>query len=105
MDYNSIRIEFSKFNYYGKIFWGSFVFLIFISIFFILVIIPVWNNNKILRNEVAAIQKDIDILENKKKEYENKIEAINNDPFYVEFLLRTKLYYGRSGEFVSDFPD
>lgn len=85
---------------YGEnnLFWFVFFFLLLFIVS--LSIRPVSIKNQQLQEKVKKLQEEIRDLKQKNERYQKEIDAVQKDPVYIEFLLRTKLRYGREGEKV-----
>jgi cell division protein FtsB len=57
-----------------------------------------------MRGEIATMERDIVTLRTRTTELSRTVEALRNDPAYVEKLAREELGYVRPGETVLKFP-
>ncbi len=57
-----------------------------------------------MRGEIATMERDIVTLRTRTTELSHTVEALRNDPAYVEKLAREELGYVRPGETVLKFP-
>ena len=61
-------------------------------------ILPVWWQNQRLQVKIEKLQQQINAMRRQRQKYLQEIKALQHDPFYVEFMLRQRLHYGRKGE-------
>ncbi|MDR1191553.1 MAG: septum formation initiator family protein [Verrucomicrobiales bacterium] len=66
---------------------------------------PVILKNQELLNRKADLQVKIGRENEKKRQLEEELAALMNDPYYIERMARDILKYGRPGEIIFKFPD
>lgn len=60
--------------------------------------IPVWLENKRTASEIRSLRQELSEMERQVSLHEKEIEALRTDPDYVEYLLRTRFFYGCRNE-------
>lgn len=63
-------------------------------------IFPVWLQNRQLSTEIQNLHRDVEVLRQQVQISQIEIKALQNDPIYVEYLLRTQLHYGYKSEYI-----
>lgn len=77
-------------------FWAIAVFCIFL--FFALYWIPAARKLRALTREEAAITEEIQTLETENGRLDRRLDALYNDPYYVERVARSELGFQQEGE-------
>ena len=65
-------------------------------------IMPVWWQNKQMKKQIKQLEKEIFLLKKEKEHYIIQKKRIEQNPGYIEFLLRNRLQYGKKGEKILD---
>ena len=65
--------------------------------------LPVIQENQRMETQILKLQAQIQVEEEKSKELQNQIDALQNDPKTVERLAREKLGYAKPGETIIYF--
>jgi hypothetical protein len=60
--------------------------------------IPAWLENKRTSSEIRSLRQELSAMGRQVSLYEREIEALRTDPDYVEYLLRTRFFYGCRNE-------
>lgn len=87
-----------KYYVYGTILGAGIAAILFSSI------LPVWLQNKNMRQQIRDLRKQVQSLERQVSHFQNEITAIKTNPTYIEFLLRNKLHYRRKGDYIQQLP-
>ncbi len=62
------------------------------------VILPARERNQRMRRDAQRLQEEIGQLHLQNSKLSQEIQALKSDPYYVEYLLRTRLRYRGPGE-------
>ncbi len=74
--------------------------MLFILIITIVMIVPTWQQNMELKKKTELLQKEVNILIQKKNFYINHLKILDQDSFYAEFLLRENFHFARKNEII-----
>ena len=67
-------------------------------------LLPTHHRNREIDSEIEQVRGELASLEQEHTALRREIEALRHDPFYVEYLLRTRFGYHRPGEIVLPSP-
>ncbi len=67
-------------------------------------LLPTHRRNRAIDTEIEQVRAERAALEQERKALEREIDALRHDPFYVEYLLRTRFGFHRPGEIVLPSP-
>lgn len=67
-------------------------------------VVPLYSQNQELELHQHRLTQEILVLKKQIENYKKQIQAIDQNPEYVEFLLRNYLHYGEPGEDILLVP-
>jgi cell division protein FtsB len=84
--------------------WGYFLFILGLFVLAWVIYQPVISKSREQMNRKAELQRRIDQEKAKSIQMEDELNALQNDPYYIERMARDILKYGRTGEVIFKFP-
>lgn len=82
---------------------GYWLFLVIVAAGAAVFFIPLWHRQHVLTSEIRRLEAEVARLEALEKRYRIEIEALKNDPSFVERVAREKLNLVKPDETVFQF--
>jgi cell division protein FtsB len=84
--------------------WGYFLLILGLGILAVAIYQPVIRKNQYQMSHKTRLLKQIEQKKNLSIRMEDELNALQNDPYYIERMARDILKYGRVGEVIFKFP-
>jgi cell division protein FtsB len=83
--------------------WGYFLLVLGLGVLAFVLYQPVIHKSQELLDRKVVLQKQIEQQKNLSIGLEDELNALQNDPYYIERMARDILKYGRNGEVIFKF--
>jgi cell division protein FtsB len=85
--------------------WGYFLLILGLGVLAVVIYQPVIRKSQKQMERKAQLLKQIEQEKIKEIQLNEELSALQNDPVYIERMVRDILKYGRPGEVIFKFPD
>lgn len=84
--------------------WGYFLFVLGLGVLAVVIYQPVIRKSQEQMDRKTRLEQQITQQKNIGIKLEEELNALQNDPYYIERMARDILKYGREGEVIFKFP-